>query len=248
MIGNRLDLGADQEIIPPESKAFPLSLSSFFPSSFISFPFLFFFRAPYEDKRENRLSPLYPSINPVHRIIEGPRLYRNVEKGEIGDEVEIFEGGKGVSQESKPSETFRGRKIKRECKRSFQDGVSLNFRERITLSFSSKLFNHSQYSSPRSICHQLSMILQIQKLENIEYFRFDRAFFQYLDFFPFFLSTTNIIIRDTWPVNKVRIIRLGFPKHSIAVARQPAGYTAVVGIRTLRFQRSLNKIRDRKSS
>lgn len=49
-------------------------------------------------------------------------------------------------------------------------------------------------------------------------------------------------------VNKVRIIRLGFPKHSVALARQPAGYTAVVGIRTLRFQRSLNKIRDRKSS
>lgn len=48
--------------------------------------------------------------------------------------------------------------------------------------------------------------------------------------------------------NKVRIIRLGFPKHSVALARQPAGYTAVVGIRTLRFQRSLNKIRDRKSS
>lgn len=108
------------------------SLSLFFLPFFLHFlSFSFFFRAPYEDKRENRLSPLYPSINPVHRIIEGPRLYRNVEKGEIGDEVEIFEGGKGVSQESKPSETFRGRKIKRECKRSFQDGVSLNFRERI---------------------------------------------------------------------------------------------------------------------
>lgn len=127
---SRLGLGNNStrvESLPPLS----ISPRPFFPSSFISFPFLFFFRAPYEDKRENRLSPLYPSINPVHRIIEGPRLYRNVEKGEIGDEVEIFEGGKGVSQESKPSETFRGRKIKRECKRSFQDGVSLNFRERI---------------------------------------------------------------------------------------------------------------------
>lgn len=63
-----------------------------------------------------------------------------------------------------------------------------------------------------------------------------------------FPSLERDLERSLYLLNKVRIIRLGFPKHSVALARQPAGYTAVVGIRTLRFQRSLNKIRDRKSS